>query len=506
MLTYALKSALFLALMYVPYMLLLRKETFFRFNRILLLIIAALSILLPLCDFHCLAWADSPFRQPLTAVVEPGMPGAAMPVGDNAATPVVQGTPPVGIGLWQVLSAIYVVGVVATFAVKALQALQIYRAIHRGVLWKDRIGGATVYCHASNVPSFSIFGTIVIGEADYRCCADEILCHEQGHIRSRHSWDIVLATLLQVIQWFSPLSWLFADSLRDIHEYEADNVVLRSGVDMHQYQMLLIRKAAGSGSYAFANSFNHSLIKKRITMMLQKKSNPWMRSKALYLIPVALVSLSVVATSEVNGQETGNLGAATASRGKVTNISSDSQAFAGENATAAQKMAGMALPSAADTVRGASSAPPVADSEKVPGQPDKEPEYEGGLPALMELLMRNARYPKIAMECGVTGRIIVQLMVHEDGSVSDIEVQKSNIDKADVRKVEGEIADVVVNSYTDKSDGEKYLTEAEYATAVKALEAEAIRVAGMAKKWKPAERDGKKVAASLTLPVTFRLQ
>jgi len=85
-------------------------------------------------------------------------------------------------------------------------------------------------------------------------------------------------------------------SLRDVHEYEADNFVLEQGVSAQGYQLLLIRKAVGSGSYAFANSFNHSLTKKRITMMKKMKSNPWMRSKALYVIPVAALALSAFAT------------------------------------------------------------------------------------------------------------------------------------------------------------------------------------------------------------------
>ena len=85
-------------------------------------------------------------------------------------------------------------------------------------------------------------------------------------------------------------------SLRDVHEYEADDYVLRQGVSAQNYQLLLIKKAVGSGSYAFANSFNHSLTKKRITMMKKIKSNPWMKSKALYVIPVAALALSAFAT------------------------------------------------------------------------------------------------------------------------------------------------------------------------------------------------------------------
>jgi hypothetical protein len=87
-----------------------------------------------------------------------------------------------------------------------------------------------------------------------------------------------------------------------VHEYEADNEARTSGVNIREYQMLLIRKAVGSSSYAFANGFNHSLLKKRITMMLKSKSNPWMRTKALYIIPVATIAISVFATPELNNR------------------------------------------------------------------------------------------------------------------------------------------------------------------------------------------------------------
>ncbi len=72
-----------------------------------------------------------------------------------------------------------------------------------------------------------------------------------------------------------PAMWLLRRELRAIHEYEADEAVLDSGVDARSYQMLLIKKAAGGRWYSIANSFNHSKLKNRITMMLRKKSSRW---------------------------------------------------------------------------------------------------------------------------------------------------------------------------------------------------------------------------------------
>ena len=163
-----------------------------------------------------------------------------------------------------VMLYIYFIGMITTALWKLVQICLLYRTIHSCVLWKDKQNGITIYCHAQDIAPFSWLNTIVISENDYQNNAKEILCHEIGHIRHYHSLDILLMNIIETIQWWNPLSWILASSLRDVHEFEADNEVRRSGVNIQEYQMLLIRKAVGSSSYAFANGFNHSLLKKRI--------------------------------------------------------------------------------------------------------------------------------------------------------------------------------------------------------------------------------------------------
>ena len=292
MLAYSIKSIIFLSIMYIPYMLMLRKESFFHFNRILLISIMLLSLILPLCDFHALSFENNPIQDGMTTIILPTVTiGAAeeMPVSDS-------------INWINVMLYIYIIGMITTALWKLVQICLLYRTIHSCVLWKDKQNGITIYCHAQDIAPFSWFNTIVISENDYQNNAKEILCHEIGHIRHHHSLDILLVNIIETIQWWNPLSWILASSLRDVHEFEADNEVRRSGVNIQEYQMLLIRKAVGSSSYAFANGFNHSLLKKRITMMLKSKSNPWMRTKALYIIPVATIAISAFATPELNNR------------------------------------------------------------------------------------------------------------------------------------------------------------------------------------------------------------
>ena len=89
--------------------------------------------------------------------------------------------------------------------------------------------------------------------------------------------------------------WLLRRELRDIHEYEADEAVISSGIDAKSYQLLLIRKAVGGRWYSIANSFNHSKLKNRITMMLRKKSSRWTGARVLLLLPLTALALGAFA-------------------------------------------------------------------------------------------------------------------------------------------------------------------------------------------------------------------
>lgn len=284
-----------LAMLYVPYKLVLSNESFFRFNRIVLLCFMVLSLIVPLFNVTCMS-AD---EQPVVHAVQHQMIEAGIPVRQaEAEFESVEQMESISVSWFQVASAIYIIGMVLILFIRIFQFCRMGMFIRSKCLWKERYGGVTVYCHLDNVVPFSWFGCIVIGSDDYCSNGREIILHEKGHILCRHSYDIIFLTAVQMLQWWNPLVYLLGISLRDIHEYEADDYVLRQGVSIRSYHELLIKKAVGSSSYAFANNFNHSLIKNRITMICRKSSNPWMRSKVLYVIPTVALALSAFATPE----------------------------------------------------------------------------------------------------------------------------------------------------------------------------------------------------------------
>ncbi len=333
-LLYSIKSAIVLTLLYLPYMLMLRRESFFRFNRMVLLSILLLSLVLPLCNIPWMSLDHQPVVQAAQLqMLELGIPVHVLPevqvLAEGAAS---QGTS--RFSVFFLVSLIYIIGMVALLMMRLWQVARLQFGLRQGVLWHNDEQGVRIYCHSGDVAPFSWMRNIVINEKDYDEAGREIVLHEMGHIQGRHSWDVVLLTLVQMLQWWNPLCYVLGISLRDVHEYEADNFVLEQGVSAQGYQLLLIRKAVGSGSYAFANSFNHSLTKKRITMMKKSKSNPWMRSKALYVIPVAALALSAFATPKFVApiEET-----VTKLEGKGTENSANLQVLEQENGSAVQK-------------------------------------------------------------------------------------------------------------------------------------------------------------------------
>ena len=303
LLTYSLKAAFVLALLYVPYSLLLRKERFFRLNRLMLLLILTLSLLLPLCNISLPAVSE-PAIQAFEQQKETIETLFVMHTADQTEstqqiqTAINEEQSPFDKMLYWV-AIVNLAGIAFMFLLRLWQFINMERLIRCGALWKDKQdGGITIYCHSDNVKPCSWMRSIVISEQDYANHRHEILLHEKGHIIHHHSLDILLLTFVQLTQWWNPFIYMLSASLRDVHEYEADNYVLRQGVSMYEYQSLLLKTAVGSSSYAFANSFNHSLTKKRITMMKEQKTSPWMRCKSLYILPLSLVALCAFATPE----------------------------------------------------------------------------------------------------------------------------------------------------------------------------------------------------------------
>ena len=299
---YILKMAFSLILFYLFYRLLLGKETFHRFNRIALLGILMLSLCIP---FWEISDENNPEREEkITGVPFVPTLTSSTTLQEDIVYPVlnipveVVESESVPFGLICLL-VIYWCGVIFFVGRHLCILFRLFYFIYIGR--KERMpDGITLIVHRRDVSPFSWIKYIVISQKDLEENGREILIHEMAHIRKRHSIDLLLADIAIFFQWFNPASWLLKQELKNIHEYEADDAVLHEGVDAKQYQLLLIKKAAGTRLYSMANSFDHSKLKKRITMMLKEKSSPWARLKYLYVLPLAALSMAVFARPEIS--------------------------------------------------------------------------------------------------------------------------------------------------------------------------------------------------------------
>lgn len=449
---YSLKVALCLVAFYLVYKLLLSRETFFGFNRAVLLGMAAVSLLLPLVHF--------------TVEDAPAAAGGFVVVEDIVMQAVAEDAPAFTVTVAQVCFLIYVAGV-AFFLCREVWSLFSLRRMIRGGRHVSTDGGVNVVVVSGDVSPFSWMGNIVISEKDYADSPEYILVHERAHVAARHSVDILLCDLLIVFQWFNPAAWLLKAELQCVHEYEADSRVLASGVNASDYQLLLIRKAVGDKLFSMANNLNQSSLKKRITMMLKKKSNPWSRARMLVAIPVAAVA--VVAFATPKAESLSNV------------IESESDALVSRVVPAVKAQAAEPLPvvtaapaTAAEPVQAVADAQPKADAPEavVPDGDDKvydiveqQPEFPGGPSAMAKWLGDNINYPVEAAKKGIEGRVIVQFVVGSDGTVGGAKI---------IRGVDP------------------------------LLDQEALRVINAMPKWTPGKQDGKVVAVKYTIPVTFR--
>ena len=201
---------------------------------------------------------------------------------------------------WQIaLMAIYTTGVVFVLA-RVLTSVIRVRSIIKNARKEFTPDGTQVYIMPGNAASFSWMGQIVISEADWNNNENAIIRHEKAHVALHHSIDVLITDLIAAAQWFNPAIWMLRIDLRAVHEYEADDTVLRAGTDLRSYQYLLISKAAAMNGYTIANNFNHSILKNRIFMMEKERTTKKSLLRALYLLPLVCISLALNAKTKVN--------------------------------------------------------------------------------------------------------------------------------------------------------------------------------------------------------------
>ena len=281
--TYELKVAVALAVFYMFYRLLLRKETFHRLNRAVLVGSALISFILPFCIIT--------IKRPAPEISEPILMTPEIITGQLSSEGPVTGS----VSWWPlVISALFWIGALFVLARIIISILSIRKVIRKSEKVEEG-DGYTLYLSDRDIDPFSWMKSIVMSRKDYQSEHSSIMAHEKAHIASGHSMELLLVDIMTVFQWFNPAVWMLRSDLQEIHEYEADNAVLKEGAPLKDYQYLLIRKAVSKSGYSVANSFNHSILKNRITMMSKSKSSLARGLRVLYIVPLVCLGLGLQA-------------------------------------------------------------------------------------------------------------------------------------------------------------------------------------------------------------------
>lgn len=277
------KVALLLVAFYLLFKVLLSRETFHCLNRIILLGTSLLAFVLPFCVItYTREVSSAEASRMMTSISIEAMPPELLLDGPT---------------IWPWLMLVWGLGALAVLFKNIWSMLSIARLLRSS----NSMSGsrrAKIHILDKELTPFSWMGHIVLSRKDFEENGSVIITHERAHIRLGHSIDNLLMLPVLLLQWFNPAVWLLMRDLREIHEFEADESVLASGVNAKEYQLLLIKKAVGKRYYSIANSLNHSKLKNRISMMLSKKSSVASRCKALSLLLV--VGISLAATAQVN--------------------------------------------------------------------------------------------------------------------------------------------------------------------------------------------------------------
>jgi len=198
---------------------------------------------------------------------------------------------PVTIPIKIILGYIYLTGALISILLLLYSIVSVLLLFRKAR--KSTLNGFRLRVVTDDIPAFSFGRTILISQHDYDLHSEAIIIHEQSHIRLGHIYDLMLMEMVKIIFWFNPLVYSMIRDLKEIHEFQADDYTLHTGIDATQYQLLIIQKCVGYQKFALANSFNHCQIKNRITMMNKQKTSKagiWKVATFLPLLALLLMA------------------------------------------------------------------------------------------------------------------------------------------------------------------------------------------------------------------------
>lgn len=485
---YIIKSTLFLTVFYSFFMLVMRRTTFFRFNRIAFIAGTIICMVLPFMNIELPAGIS--VNAPIMAIEN------ALTSGETVleSAVVTAGETP-GRAL-HAIDIIFIAGALISFTTTMVSYIRMRRLMKSapGIMSE----GMKIKVIDQAIPSFSWGRSIIISRQDLEE-NPAILTHETMHVKCSHSIDLMAFTAVTTLHWFNPIIWIARTELKMLHEYEADELTINKGIDATQYQLLLVKKAVGAKRFQLANGFNHSKLKNRITMMHKNKTNRWMRLAYILCVPALIGAMCCCSNSNVGTEEEeqpipfelifANCNAhITSSDGHLDATLRDFGISQVENIINAARHSGeisINITYNADTdaktvellkegirnmnVNKEISGIQISPRESLPFQlVEVKPTFQGGdANNFSRWVNENLVYPKEAHDKNIQGRVTLSFTVSETGMVTDVKVLRG-VDPL--------------------------------------LDNEALRVVRQSPRWTPGQSKGNVVPVTYTFPVIFKLK
>ena len=277
LINYTIESVIVMGCLTLVYEMLFKKEKCFSYNRFFLLLIPIFAIIIPFFSFPFFPGQHTPidfvYRIPtliseVTTVVEP----------KTTVAPTVKA----------IIVFIYGLGVLGSLVIFIVKIAQLKALIKRNDFTKKHLGDYTIVLTEGKLPTFTFLNYLFLDNSNLIEAhdIDQIVRHEETHIRQRHSYDIILMEILGIVLWFNPFIYLIKKSVKENHEFLADEKA-KELVGTRQYAMLLIKQVAQGNKIPLANFFSMALTKKRIHMLTNSARNSkGSLAKPLLIIPI----------------------------------------------------------------------------------------------------------------------------------------------------------------------------------------------------------------------------
>ena len=502
------------AVLWVVYRLLFRNSNRLLFNRFFLLSSMLFALAMPLLGL--LSGTELPQMATLKQNMFSGMMLSEVivtPDGQPVLPEVTVNTnaTPSRFSLWQVVGGIYLIGVGVMTLLFLFKLGKLVALIIRSP--KRKMSGCTAVFTGREQGSFSFFRYAFFPNENVD---PDIMRHEMSHISHHHSWDILFAEVMMILQWFNPFIYLYKKELQSLHEYQADRDVVATGVDKKNYMMLILQQCTAVDFSGMSNNFSLILTKKRIKMITRSEKAKGLWWRLLATLPV--LAILMIANTKVTAQEqkavdkpiTVEMGRfeifdddGTPLQLKDTVIYADDGSYVKfETSDGFQPESGEPCKKLTVTSYNADGAPcnnffiteterrgdtstysietfsisgslfetllDVATSKEdtVYQIAEEMPVFPGGEQAMMKFVAENINYPQEAKDKEIAGRVFVSFVVEKDGSVDEVKVMRG------------------IGGGCDE---------------------EVVRVVKAMPKWKPGKQDGKPVRVNYMMPFNFKL-